>query len=475
MWRSASVLDAGDVTHREPTAATDPSDPRRRSRRALVVPLFAVAGLAACSSDAVQVVIEIDDTTTTTAPPTTTSAPTTTSTEAPPIIDPADGVWEIVGYGYHVEIRDGRQGLAHLVAGPGCVSLPFAELDDLVVDGDTATATIDDAAYVLDRVALPDACADPAEPDARLLAESFVGLFDTHYPFFAERGIDWEPRAEEILELGGADDLEPLLLAMAELVRDLDDGHTAIDLGLPPTAEAIAELAALEADVEAGRRDATERLGELTAGPYGILEWARTDDGIGYLRIARLAGFEAVDPDDLDAAADRAAIADSLDLALTDLADASSIIIDLRGNPGGTDSVSLEVVSRFVPEARDLYTEESFAAPERTRVTIAVEPSDRVRSDAPVFVLVDPLTASAAEVLGAGLLAGADATVIGPGSEGILSDTVPFVLPGGVEVQLSMEVYRLVDGTALEVVGVPVQIETSSVDALAVALDRARR
>lgn len=109
-------------------------------------------------------------------------------------------------------------------------------------------------------------------------------------------------------------------------------------------------------------------------------------DGLGYIRIGE---FQAQTPRDLDAA-----------LVALQAQEVRAILLDLRGNRGGSFIAAVEVAKRFLPGGIIVTTQGQLG-----------EVADRVFSsdfgmralDVPVVVLIDSETASAAEVVAAAL------------------------------------------------------------------------
>jgi C-terminal peptidase prc len=109
-------------------------------------------------------------------------------------------------------------------------------------------------------------------------------------------------------------------------------------------------------------------------------------DGIGHIRISE---FQATTPRDLDLA-----------LAALKASEARAILLDLRGNRGGSFVAAVEVAKRFLPAGLIVTTQGQLG-----EVAERVFSSDfGMRAmDVPVVVLIDSETASAAEVVAAAL------------------------------------------------------------------------
>lgn len=394
---------------------------------------------------------------------------------ASPEVSGLDGSWELVGYGYVVTVVDGEVVDTLLPIGEWCLPGEFAPVERFDSTGTgTAQMEIEGSITVfhLQQVPLPAACDTPAltaEPVE--VVEAFIAVMDARYPFFEARGVDWEAEQAALrTAVADATTVDDAAAIIGDLIWRIGDTHNGIDSDAPPSVEYVEFTEALDAELELARIDADGRLGDtLVAIDSGVLVWGELEPGIGYLRIERLAavagGLEVDDTEDL------ADLQAGLDAAFTALDDADHLVVDLRFNGGGSDALALETVSRFVDGPVDLFTKEAHEAPAQTRTTASVSPSTAPGFDGDVTLLVSPATASAAEILGVSLREAVDARVVGSPTEGIFSDSIPWLLPGGVEMVMSMEVYRDLDGQSLELRGVPVDVQASPAEALSIALE----
>lgn len=145
------------------------------------------------------------------------------------------------------------------------------------------------------------------------------------------------------------------------------------------------------------------------------------DDSTGFVRLA-LFGTDA---------------ADELEKAVNRLRHdgAKRLILDLRGNPGGSVLASVEVASLFLPKATVVF---------RTRGRKKSVDEDYVTKrdgrfdDLPLIALIDDHSASAAEALAGSLQDHDRALLVGRRSFGKALMQSPFVLPGGDVVWLTI-------------------------------------
>jgi len=137
----------------------------------------------------------------------------------------------------------------------------------------------------------------------------------------------------------------------------------------------------------------------------------------------RFAQFAAGSADELLAARD-AALA----------AGATSIILDLRGNPGGYVDQATRSASQFLKD-KVVYIRETAAGEQ-----IPVETDDSISpTDVPLAVLIDNNTASSAEIMSGALQAAGRAPLIGDTTFGTGTVLLPFPLADGSVVRLAVE------------------------------------
>jgi carboxyl-terminal processing protease len=152
--------------------------------------------------------------------------------------------------------------------------------------------------------------------------------------------------------------------------------------------------------------------------PDGTWEWLVADEpGVAIVRIASFGDHTVADLDAALEAIDRQA-GDGL----------RGLVIDLRGNPGGLVSAACETCDRFLDEGVIVSTagRRAGAGAGEAATTRRAEPGVALPG-VPLAVLVDGLTASAAEIVAACLQDHHRATVVGSRTFG--KGTVQSILP----------------------------------------------
>ena len=296
---------------------------------------------------------------------------------------------------------------------------------------------------------------------------------DRAYAVFAERlpDADWATVGEAACpKLDAGVDDDTLYDVMLDTLRTLDDGHTGLrapDLSRSRDAwahpyphydtlydlETTVETAYLEDDLAWANNDWFA---------WGTIP-ASTDRGhgrVGYLSLTMMDELSASGNERPDVAAAQ----DGMRQVLAELGHHPALIVDIRANEGGWDSVSLAIARFFDgPEAlvwekqlRDGPAHDDFG-PWKPTVIASPEPDAYTGQ---VVVLTSGGTFSAAETFTLAMHTRHHTTVLGEPTSGHLSDIHSRRLSNGWVVSFSGERYRAADGEVYEARGVPVDITT---------------
>lgn len=165
------------------------------------------------------------------------------------------------------------------------------------------------------------------------------------------------------------------------------------------------------------------------------VEFEMLDDGMAYIQIVE---FDEVTVDQFAEA-----------LAMAKGSGMKGLILDLRGNPGGSLDSVLEIARMLLPEGIIVYTQDKYD--KRTDYTCD---GGRVL-DVPLTVLVDINSASAAEILAGAIQDYGTGTLVGTTTfgKGIVQQIIPF--KDGSAVKLTISSYftpkgRNIHGTGIE-------------------------
>ena len=324
---------------------------------------------------------------------------------------------------------------------------------------------------------LPEACRDPAtSKDTMPAAELFaliVDAFREHYAFFDERSVDWDATVASVTPAADAiESYEQLFDLVSEMLAPLGDGHVnltwedrAFNAGRPRLRQRLgdawkvsgSELAegAWVGTWHRGVLDSVKPLldtGSLRTGAAGAIEWATIDERVGYIRVNRFGGFTT---EPLPRPDQYAQLEEALRLMRADLGSASSLIVDVALNGGGSDRAAQLVASYFADERRHMISYEGGAG---SRQDVFISPNDTPETR-PVFLLTSEVTASAAESFVLMMRAFPHVTHVGGATRGGISSLLPKPLPNGFRVTLSYQRVLDAQGQLFEGRGIAPQRE----------------
>lgn len=145
------------------------------------------------------------------------------------------------------------------------------------------------------------------------------------------------------------------------------------------------------------------------------------------------------------------------DAALAGLLDAPAIILDLRGNGGGSTFISDPIAARFLERpftyGRDLFRARLPQRGWRDHFDYRVTPRGDTYSG-PLVLLIDETNYSTAENFIVALVDAKRATTVGRRTAGGSGNPLTFTLTGGAVVRFSTGFFQRIDGTPIEGVGI---------------------
>lgn len=386
-----------------------------------------------------------------------------------------DGVFRSRGYGL-VIVRSGEDFRLYHEAGRACWPDPEgADLKDSfaavvpVTDGIGLTEAHDDQAsvYVFDKLSdLPLACERPDTSD-RAAVLAIADLMQSYYPGFGTRKVDFDARRVGVIShLSQTPSSGEALAAASDLLSGLDDAHLELSAEIDGQERDLQVSSGRTLDAVNARAEPRAERAWLGAWREGVLQtvlqgqghsaannrvfWGLRD-GVGYLAIVTMGGFDPEDP----AATEPLNVA--LDQAMTAFNGARAVIVDVSNNRGGYDAVSRLIASRFADRSRVAYTKRGWGSGVAPLV-VEVRPSDRPSYRGPVWLLTSDITVSAGETFSQMMTVLPNVTHAGTRTRGAFSDQSPVVLANGWRFAMPMELYVDPQGHPLEGRGLTPQV-----------------
>lgn len=400
------------------------------------------------------------------------------------------GVWASNGYGYILDLGDGRQ--VYNVTSNFCVEItdgqenPLDYFDVFRIDEKTDELRLTSASEPYEigfrkLETLPDRC--KTGPENTILAnyDAFTEFYAENYGFFDVYGVDWKGATQEMRqgisnESHGMEIVERFIGLLSQLkdghvrisaVVDGDEGEFIANPG--KTMRAVQEMEGIEGSPNAafGKQYLRVDIEDKILGGNGLnvvnerIKYGITSGDIGYMAVMAEGGYTG----DKDASfeEDLTALHIGMDEVISyfDAKGVKAVIIDLSVNHGGYDFLGRAIAGHFTKTKTLAYTKYAHDASGvgAKPYALYVEPAKGEIYTGPIYVLTSDATVSAGETLTLSLRALPNVTHAGEATRGAFSDVLTKYLPNGWEVTLSNEVYTDSDGMVWEGKGVKPQID----------------
>ena len=426
-----------------------------------------------------------------------------------------EGIWERRGYGNLYSYENNRttwytvteNTCLEVASFDGLIGLSADEVSQTryALEGDELTIAFPGDLFVTQlqrQEEVPARCDETLARDAQGMFDFVWETFDEYYAFFNLRNVDWAAEyAAQLPRVGAAiDDDDALFKLLADLLSPIDDDRVilasptdffspAVERGalveLRSSFEAQNEITDfqlfIDGVVDQFQQNIASKLDADSINEQGPLTWGTAEAGsVGYLFISSMDGYVVdADGEQLDNVSfedEVAAAISAIDTVMTDLADTSRLIIDVRINTGGYDAIALEFARQFVSDRQLALSRTARSRDfESSPVEAWIEPPADGAYLQPVTLIIGNDTASAAEFFVIPMQRLPQVTVIGENTAGVLSNFLFKPLPNGWEMGLSNEVYFDADGVSFESVGVTpdTQVSVFNVDEIQAGMDAA--
>jgi len=304
--------------------------------------------------------------------------------------------------------------------------------------------------------------------------------FNTHYAFFEQRGIDWNKvKIQSQTKLKDIQTDQELYDLFVSIFSTFNDGHIKLDVPDSLVTSKISNEKHKKRKLkhEVINDITTAYVNKLKRYNNGVIQWgALKNENIGYIVITDMNNFSNYVSESnlsskefweeyetvLETKSGLTQLDDELkgvdfvmDTILSDLSETQSIIIDLRFNGGGYETVALRLLSHFVKQPKHILSikakkEQGYTKEQK----YVLNPSKNIY-EGKVTVLTSHNTASAADIFALGTMAYPEIKRFGSSTNGIFSEILWKNLPNGWEFSLSNEIYSDSNGNIYEIIGVP--------------------
>ena len=413
-----------------------------------------------------------------------------------------NGTWTSLGSGWYLTLTDSTHYALYDFTEISCFPVQKGEFSTLSPDlskrGDTLLVKRGVIThYFVRSEELPALCtATISEEKANSILfnfEVFAQTVKEHYAFMALNQIDWprlyEQQKQKLIN-------SPSEVALYQIIDEtlslLNDNHAYLEAD-ESVYEALEKLEEemLEEDDKSALPEygdfqiaamvAKHHLQEEQTKDSWLIQWGKLTDEIGYIQVKGM--WLYADLEIPQALIDSLGYVDAyvttfhslyvndyfhkevqgvkeiMDRAMLDLANTKSLVVDVRFNGGGQDGVSFEILSRFLPERKQIATQQlSFRGEKSPLLPLYIEGVQNAYTK-PVYVLTSPQTGSAAEAFSIATMSIDNMKRIGSATSGAMSTSLDKKLPNGWAFSLSNEIYMDNQGVCYENKGIPVDYE----------------
>lgn len=284
-----------------------------------------------------------------------------------------------------------------------------------------------------------------ASHDPYFIFNEFWLIMKDNYAFFELREMDWDQQKLKYLpKVKPEIENDTLFSVLLEMIRPLNDGHTFIEYN-GKVYRSTGEMAIWREAKHTHQLVMDKYLQSHYEIADGHIFYGWITEDLGYIKITAMEGYPP----------------EQIDQALNYLRNAKNLIVDVRFNGGGDDTVSLSLASRFTDQKRPVYSKETFfKGVMKDYLDLFIEPLQGVNIfRGKVFLLTNRATFSAAEMFVMAMVSLPNCISIGENTGGAHSDILQKKLSNGWTIGLSNQVYTMPDGKVYEKIGIAPKIE----------------
>ena len=324
--------------------------------------------------------------------------------------------------------------------------------------------------------------------------EVFAETYKNNYAYFELNNINWNNLYKHEKEKINSNTTEvELFLIMQKVIDSLKDNHGYIE----PTDDVydLAEKHSIKeetpqlkeyGDFEIADIVTKHHLKENLTQDSWLINWGKMDNNIGYIQIKTMFlygdlnlndslikknGFVSTYMDAFNLLSHQQQIKEEVSgvrkimkTVMDDLKNTKYIVIDVRFNGGGQDEVSLEILSHFNKNRKQIAVKKAKYKKGFTKKTpIYLEAKENPYTK-PVYLLTSQQSASATDMFTLASIELNNVKRIGSHTNGAISDAMEKTLPNGWYFSVSNEIYTDMNGKCYENIGIPVDYDLNYPD-----------
>lgn len=292
--------------------------------------------------------------------------------------------------------------------------------------------------------AAPKVTANPRDPVLNF--EYAWKSLDRNYAQFGVKNVDWDALYRVYRpQVTPATTDEELWNIILDMVRNLNDNHVCLSDGKRRNCGGVQDAREPD-DFSLDLVRSKYLKGSAADTLKGSFTYGWLAEGIGYMHFSHFKTGAGPTTQALDA-------------AIAKLAGARAMVVDVRGNPGGSGKTEEFVANRFADRKRNfMQTQIRYGRKHDDMLPVeyrTVEPGGPAQFTRPTILLAHRLSASSADIFALAMRVLPHVTVVGDLTEGAFSAQYPDLMPNGWTLWVAFKVMRDMNGVCWDGIGVP--------------------